>query len=269
MPTDWRVVEQAVAAIPAEVGFWARRLEEGDEWAHDAERQFSAASTVKVAVLIELFRRIEAGERRLDERLALEERHRARGSGVLRELDAGLRPTLRDLATLMIVISDNTATNMCIDLAGGFAGVSSLLRDLGLDGTTLNRYMLGRAVDDPAEDNLTTARDLGRMLELIWRGQAASAESCRQMLAILARQQERQRLPRLFPDEAKHHGKTGTVSNRAQDWQVRHDCSLALTPNGPVAIACLTLAPLARDGAEVDAAIGRVGLAVLEAIGAR
>src|SRR5206468_2467318 len=149
---------------------------------------------------------------------------------------------------------------------GGFAAIGALLRDLGLRDTTINRYMLGRAVDDPAQDNLTTARDLGRALELIWTGRAAAAESCQSMLAILARQQERQRLPRWFPESVKHHGKTGSVSNRAQDWAVRHDASLAVTPNGTVAMACLTRAPVARDGGQVDEAIGHIGLAVLDAL---
>ncbi len=268
MATDWEPVAREVAAIPGEVGFWIHRLDTDETWQHEGEKVFPAASTIKVPVLTALFHQVEAGHRRLDERIALEDARKVGGSGVLRELDAGLQPTLKDLATLMIIISDNTATNLCMDAAGGFAAVTGLMRDLGLRHTELNRYTIGRIPDDPGvKDNLTTARDLGYLLELIGTNRAAKPESCAAMLDILGRQQLRQRLPRWFPEGVKHHGKTGTTAKPTEGWGCRNDSSLLVTPNGTVAMACLTKFPAAIDGYEVDAAIGRVGAAVLDVLG--
>src|SRR6476619_6433594 len=80
MGTDWRALAEAVRAVPAEVGFWARRLDTGEEWAADADRIFPAASTIKVPILVQLFRRVEAGELRLDERVELIDERKAVGS---------------------------------------------------------------------------------------------------------------------------------------------------------------------------------------------
>ena len=268
MATDWSALADAVRAVPAEVGFWVRRLDTSEEWAADADRLFPAASTIKVPILVQLFRRVEAGEVRLDDRLELTDERKAVGSGVLKELDAGLRPTIKDLATLMIVVSDNTATNLCIDAAGGLDAVNAAVRDLGLAQTRLRRYVVGRAADSADGENATTARELGTLLELIWRGRAARPESCRQMLAILAKQQLRQRLPRLYPEAIQHHGKTGSIGHAEQDWFVRHDCSLGVAPGGLVfAAACLTRTRHGEDGDAVDRAVAAAGLGLLEALG--
>lgn len=268
MATDWSALVDAVRAVPAEVGFWVRRLDTGEEWAADADRVFPAASTIKVPILVQLFRRIEACEVRLDERVELTDERKAVGSGVLKELDAGLRPTIQDLATLMIVVSDNTAANLCIDAAGGIDAVNAAVRDLGLAQTRLARYVVGRAADAPDDENVTTARELGTLLERIWRERAAGAASCRRMLQILARQQLRQRLPRWYPESVQHHGKTGSLGHPDQDWFVRHDCSLAVAPGDLVfAAACLTHTRHGEDGDAVDRAVAAAGLGLLDALG--
>lgn len=269
MATDWTAVARAVEAIPGEAAFWLHRLETDEVFDHHGERVRPAASTIKVPILVTLFGRIEAGERRLDERLTLEEAQKAGGSGVLRELDAGLQPTLKDLITLMIIISDNTATNRCIDAAGGFAAVTARMRDLGLRQTELNRYTIGRIPDDPNfKENITSARDLATLLELVWTRRAARDETCAAILDVLGRQQLRQRLPRWYPDTVKHFGKTGTTANPREGWAARNDSSLLSTPNGTVAMACLVRYDSnAVDGYAVDEGIGRVGAAVLDALG--
>lgn len=266
--TRWPGVAEAIASVPGEVGFYAHRLDTNEVFGHNEHVVFPAASTIKVPILTTLYRRVEAGDLRLTDRVTLTDDHKAGGSGVLRELDAGLAPTVKDLATLMIIISDNSATNRCIDLAGGFAAVTGTMRDLGLANVELNRYTIGRIPDDPnIRDNYTTAHDLATLLERIWTKRAAAPDTCAAILDVLGRQQLRQRLPRWYPESVKHYGKTGTTNKPAEGWASKSDSSLLVTDRGVVAMACLTKFPTEADPYAIDAAIGRMGAAVLDTLG--
>jgi hypothetical protein len=94
------------------------------------------ASCIKLFILLVLMRRIAAGDLTLEQRIPVLAGQQVGGSGVLKDLSAGIELPLRDVATLMIVLSDNTATNMLVDLLG-LAAVNQTIRDLGLPDTTL------------------------------------------------------------------------------------------------------------------------------------
>ena len=129
--TDWSAVEDAVSRAGEGVTVGVSVLgPDGSRWAHNGSRKFRAASTVKVPLMVEIFRQIERGERTLDEVHALKNDARSKGSGVLLHMHEGLDLTLRDLIYLMISISDNTATNMLIRLATMDA-VNKLMPELG------------------------------------------------------------------------------------------------------------------------------------------
>ncbi|MHA1581341.1 MAG: serine hydrolase [Candidatus Baldrarchaeia archaeon] len=91
---------------------------------------FPSASTFKVAVLYELFRQVDKGRINLKHRIEIEEEHLAPGAGIINFFDAGLQLSIKDLATLMIILSDNTATDIVMDVVG--KNVNRLLRDLRL-----------------------------------------------------------------------------------------------------------------------------------------
>jgi beta-lactamase class A len=97
------------------IGIAARNLATGEEFLIDHERAFPTASSIKVPILYELFRQAESGAFSLDDRVELTQGDIVEGSGVLRDLRPGLQPTVHDIAMLMIIVSDNTATNMAID----------------------------------------------------------------------------------------------------------------------------------------------------------
>jgi beta-lactamase class A len=161
-------------------------LESGERFERLADRLFPTASTIKIAILYELFRQAEAGRVPLDEPLALAPTARAAGSGILQFLEAP-RLTLRDYAALMIMLSDNTATNVLIDTLG-MARINetvAALPDVGAGGVRLQRRMMDADAAARGDENLATPRALAALLQAIAGGTGISAESRATMLEIL------------------------------------------------------------------------------------
>ena len=188
------------------------------EFGHRAAEPFIAASTVKVPLMVELYRQADRGERSLTDRIVLTAEMKAVGSGVLLHMSPGITLTLEDLIYLMISISDNTATNVLIDLAG-MDKVNSTIRSLGMTGSNLGRSMKGRAATGDEIENLATAQDYTRVIDAILAGTAASAASCARMLDMLRKQQNKRRIARFLPEstEIDWGSKTGSVPNIASD----------------------------------------------------
>ena len=201
-------------------------------WGHDPDRQFKAASTIKIAILIALFRAIDAGSLTLGERRTLQAGDKVPGSGVLKGLDEGLPLTLHDLAHLMIAISDNSASNMLID-AVGLNAVNVASSDLGANGTVLGRRFYGRAALPGEPENLTTARDLTRLLAAILGNRAASPASCAAMLDYLRGQTHLDRLARRLPEALSYAGKTGSLTGTALD------AGIIFAPARPLIVAAI------------------------------
>lgn len=199
-----------------------------------AGRPFTSASVIKVPLLAALLAGAEAGDWSLDDRLPVGPEARVGGSGVLKDLADVPDLTLRDLATLMIVLSDNTATNLLIDLVG-FAAVNAWCARHGLRGTVLARRMLDAEARARGDENLTTAGDMAALFTGLVRGDLLGERSASFALDVLARQQVADRLPRHLPDGARLAHKTGELPG------VRHDAGVVL-PEGraPIVVVVLT-----------------------------
>ncbi|MEA2526667.1 MAG: beta-lactamase class [Thermomicrobiales bacterium] len=180
------------------LGLAAANLATGEEIAVEADRTFPTASAFKIPVMVEVFRQERAGHLRLDERLELRPSDLVRGSGVLRDLMPGLTPTIYDLAMLMIVVSDNTATNMLIDRVGGIEPINRTMQErLGLSSIVVhNRIDFDLIGDDNRRIAEASPRDLMRLCALIAREELIDAEASRQMLAIMRRQHYLDQVPR-------------------------------------------------------------------------
>src|SRR5262249_21295988 len=152
----------------------------------------------------------------LRETLTLREEEKVAGSGVLKELHAGLAFALEDLARLMIVISDNTATNMLIDRLGCDA-VNARMQNLGLDQTRLERRLFDMEARAPGFANGISPADMALLLLKMERRELISPDACEAMLAIMRRQQVSSKMPRLLPPDTPIAHKTGTVSNASHD----------------------------------------------------
>ncbi|HEY8765941.1 MAG TPA: serine hydrolase [Dehalococcoidia bacterium] len=183
-------------------GKWTYALTDLGSGAHigrDEDGVMPTASLIKVPILVSLYRAVEDGRVGLADRIQYTQDHRCLGSGVLSRMTPGVEMTVRDAAVLMIIISDNSATNMMIDLVG-LDQVNQTMRDVGLAQTTLFRRLgdPGGGID-ARKMSVSTAGEMTRLLELIALHEAVSEEASEDMLRLLRRQDYRHELSRLLP----------------------------------------------------------------------
>lgn len=136
MQQDWvsltETIERLTGAVRGTIGVCVRDLATGDEVGVHLDDGFPMASVCKVPILVTAYRQVDAGVLDLTDRIALTDARRGFGSGLLNFFDSGLNPTLRDLLHLMIIVSDNAATDMILERIGGPSVVTATMRDLGL-----------------------------------------------------------------------------------------------------------------------------------------
>src|SRR5438270_8170111 len=131
-------VRAETAQFKGKVSLFARNLDSGESYLLNGDERVPTASTIKIAVMIEAFARVAEGHAKWTDELVLTKAARYSGSGVLPELADGLRLTLRDCVNLMMLISDNTATNMVLDYLTTDA-VNARMNSLGFKGTRIMR----------------------------------------------------------------------------------------------------------------------------------
>jgi beta-lactamase class A len=229
---------------------------DGERFSHRGDRRFVAASTVKIAILIELFRQIDAGARSLATLHRLRPEDKAPGSGIVSSLHDGIEFTLGDLAYLMMSISDNSATNILIDTVG-MAPVNATMRDLGMAQSVLGRKMHGNHLRATQQENWAVPDEYAAIITTLLENRAASPESCAQMLALLESQQNDRRIARHLPrlDRPRWGSKTGSLPG------VANDVGFIATPDGPLVLAvfCADLAN-AHDGEQIIGDIAKAAL---------
>ena len=130
------ILDDAITRIPGTVGFYAEDLTTGEQLSYNADETFFTASTFKVALQDGLYREIASGNIELLERVKLNEDMKVAGSGVLKEMVSGIELTIHDLAMLMIIVSDNTATDIIYNRVGK-ENLRDLLGSLGLTHTKI------------------------------------------------------------------------------------------------------------------------------------
>jgi beta-lactamase class A len=258
MNTLQRQLDGIIAEAAGTVAVSALHLPTGTGLAILAEEVFPSASVIKVPILVELYARVEDGREDLSARVPLRDEDRVEGSGVLRELHAGMELTVEDLARLMIVVSDNTATNMLIDRLGVDA-VNARLEALGHEKMRLGRKMYDLAARDRGIENVCVASELVALLAAMERGAVVSPAASAAMLAIMKRQSNTNKIPRLLPPGTTVANKTGEITG------VSHDAGLIYAPSGPIALAVLTRG--CRDRVAAEDAIGRIARTIYDAWG--
>lgn len=234
-----------VKSFPAKVGVGFKDLKTGAEYYINGRERFLTASVFKVFVLIELYNQVVKGELDLRRRYRISEKLKVLGSGILKELDEGLQPTLRDLAKLMMILSDNTATDIIMELLGKDRINRTVREVLGLRETrvylTTGEILLdmagandwvtarrnfeemrinkgGKWETDLEYNNVTTPEEMVRTLELLYRGEVLTPEACREILEIMkACQTGEARIKRYLPYNVKVAHKTGTMPGVVND----------------------------------------------------
>jgi beta-lactamase class A len=255
----WQAIQHIYDERPegTSVGITIRDLDSGKTFDVNGEEDFSSASTIKILIQVGLARAFDEGRLHPDDKRPAPQDIRLDGSGVVNWLDPNLELTLRDHAWLMIAISDNSTSNVCID-AVGIDAINAAGTEIGVGATHLGRKFMGANAPAGPSKNRATANGLVAILTAIEEDRAASPEQCAWMRQCLNDQQHLDRLARRLPDIVSYRGKTGTIH------QIAHDCGVLTGPRGSIAIAVLTEG--FEDPYEADEFIGRIGKAVAETV---
>jgi beta-lactamase class A len=193
---DRRVRDEA-AKFEGTVSLYARNLDTGAVYSFNGEERVRTASTIKVAVMIEAFARVAEGRAKWTDELVLTKEKKVSGSGILPEFADGLHLTLRDAVTLMMSMSDNTATNLVIDALGGADTVNARMQSLGFSDTRLMRKVGGggESEEGKKEENKrfglgrTSPREMVAILERLERGEIVSPAASKEMIELMKREQ--------------------------------------------------------------------------------
>jgi len=224
-----------------QVGLAAQRLDRETPVLYHADDIFPTASVIKLVVLAEYFAQVEAGRLRPDQPVILQASDRVEGSGILKDLQPGLRLTLADVATLAITVSDNTAANLLIEQVGGLEPINTRLQALGMHNTTMGRPF----IFDSTADNTGTPADFLKLLLTVARQQFISPTVSQTMLALMRRQQYMNYIPRYLPFHpfAAEYGlpQSITIANKVGMLPgTVNDAAIIATPSLTYAVAIFT-----------------------------
>ncbi|MBD5092850.1 MAG: serine hydrolase [Subdoligranulum sp.] len=216
METLQKKIEDRLSALTGDVCFYYEEFGTGESLAFNADQPVIAASVIKLAVLTEAFRQMETGLARADEIFTVHRDDKLPSCGALTYLHDGICVTFLDLCVLMIILSDNTATNLLIRRLG-IARINETLRALGLRKTTLRRLLFDSAASARGVENHITARETGQLLRLMYEGKAVSPGADSRMLSILSDQRLNGKIPFFLPRGVRAAHKTGEDSGITHD----------------------------------------------------
>ncbi len=202
-------IQRTTRSVNATWGIYVKSIETGEEIALDADRQMETMSTIKIPLMVEVFAQIKTGRFSLTDKYIFAPADSQPGTGTIQRLDPGAVMTVKDLITMMIIVSDNTATEVLYRMVGGIAAVNAKMDALGLKQTRAMNvpsrwFPLLRAAptteqfyrDGKSPFGLSTPREMGRLLEMMERGTLVDKFSSDLMLRIMRGQLYRTRIPR-------------------------------------------------------------------------
>ena len=230
-------IRSEITAFKGKVSLFAKNLDTGQTYAYGGDDRVRTASTIKIAVMIEAFARVAEGRAKWTDELVLTKAARYGGSGVLPELSDGLRLTLRDCVNLMMVVSDNTATNMVLDYLTTDS-VNARMKSLGYKDTLIMRRIGGggESREGKESDNKrfglgsTTPHEMVRILEQLDRGEIVSKSASKEMIDLMKREQARYAIGRSLWDVPMA-SKYGALD------RLRSAIGILYTKNGKIAMA--------------------------------
>ena len=234
------VLAPAIKAHRGDVAIAVKHLKTGDSFEHNADQPMPTASLIKFPVMIAAYDAVAKGKLSLDDMIELKKDDKVPGSGILTaHISPGAKICLRDAIHLMIVYSDNTATNLVLDKLG-LATTNELMDALGCPETRIHSKVF-RADTSIAPDRSkqfglgsTTARDMVKLAELLHGHKLVSEKASQQMLEHMFACDDKVKVPRSLPAGTRVAHKTGSVNAS------RTDAGIMETPSGPIAFCILT-----------------------------
>src|SRR6266851_5625631 len=233
----WQKLEATISEVDHNLngvlGVAILDLSTGQKYLLHADEVLPTASSIKIAILAELFHQVQQGKLKFTDPYTLQQADLVGGSGIAEALTPGVtRLTLRDVAALMISVSDNSATNVIIDRIG-MENVNALLDSLGLTHTRLRRKMMDVKAAAEGRENVATPREMVALLEALYRGKVLNKQMTDDFFMLLSVHKESY-IPRELPEDLRIANKPGELEG------VRNDSGIVFTGKRPFVISVMT-----------------------------
>ena len=251
----WQKLEASIVAVDHNLdgvmGVAILDLTDGHQFLLNANDIFPQASSIKICVLAELYRQAQQGKLKLTDLYTVNSADLVPDSDIMNGLSPGVtKITLRDLATMMVAVSDNAATNVLIDRVG-MTNVNAFLDSLGLTHTRLRRKMMDLKAASEGRENVSTPSEMMALLEALYRGKVLNKEWTDDFFKVLSTHKDSW-IPRDLPDDVRVANKPGALEG------VRNDSGVIFVENRPYILCVMTTyLHRERDGEE---AISKISL---------
>ena len=251
----WQKLESGIQQVDQHLdgvmGVAIEDLTSGDHYFSHEDEVFAQASSIKITVLANLYLQAQQGKLKLTDLYVVQSSDLVPDSDIMNGLTPGVtRLTLRDLATMMVAVSDNAATNVVIDRVG-MANVNAMLESLGLTHTRLRRKMMDLQAAKEGRENISTPREMMTLLDAIFHGKVLNQEFRDDFFKILSTNKDSW-IPRELPADLKIANKPGSLE------AVRNDSGLVFVEGRPYVICVMTA--YLRNERDGEAAISTVSL---------
>lgn len=230
-------VKTLVGSFKGKVSLFAKNLDTGETYALNADERVRTASTIKIAVMIEAYARVAEGKLKWTDEIVLTKEKKVGGSGILNELSDNLRLTLRDAVNLMMILSDNSATNLVLDVVTTDA-VNARMESLGIKNIKIMRKVFAGGESAAGKDpenkkfglGMATPREMVLLMEKLERGEVVSPVLSKEMIELMKREQGRNAIGRSLWDVPMA-SKYGALD------RLRSSVAILYTKNGRIAVA--------------------------------
>lgn len=213
-------LQQIVKSSPSLVGFEALDLTTGESFSYNKDMVFPQGSAIKIPVLMEVYKQAHDGKFRLPDRRDVKKEDIVGGSGVLKDLIDPASLTIRNLGVLMIVLSDNSATNSLLDLVG-MDNINSTMASLGLKNTRVRRMMITPEASAKGEENTSTPFEAVSILKMLYDGKFAAKEISEELTAVLKKNSRgNSRLATGIPATVPIAFKPGELDGVSTEWAI-------------------------------------------------
>jgi beta-lactamase class A len=251
----WQKLESSIHDVDQHLdgvmGIAIEDLKIGDQFFLHENEVFAQASSIKIAVLANLFLQAQQGKLKLTDLYTVQASDLVPDSDIMNGLTPGVtRVTLRDLATMMVAVSDNSATNVLIDRVG-MENVNAMLDSLGLAHTCLRRKMMDLEAAKQGRENISTPREMLLLLEAIYREKVLNKESTADFFKVLSTNKDSW-IPRDLPADVRIANKPGALEG------VRNDSGIVFVEGRPYVVCIMTA--FLRNEREGEEAISKISL---------
>lgn len=233
----WHKLQSQLHAVDQQLdgvmGLAVKDLTSGEEFFINGDEVMPQASSIKIAVLADLYLQAQRGKLKLSDEYIVRKEDMVPGSDIMLGLMPGTtRLTLRDLATMMVAVSDNSATNVLIDRLG-MDNVNDMLENMGLHVTRLQRRMMDLKAAGEGRENVSTPREMMTLLETLHRGKLLNKDMTEDFFRVLSTHKESALLQGL-PDDAAAADKPGELE------AVRNDSGIVMVKDRPYVLCVMT-----------------------------